>query len=100
MKGEVHRTLLAAEIEILAMMKNKPNVLDVQQIYTDKAKTYIITDYCEGGDLSKFIKSKKKLTEYEAIRILKQIIKGYESLYSLGIIHRDLKPANIFFKNS
>lgn len=44
-------------------MKNKPNILDVQQIYADKNKTYIITDFCEGGDLNKFIKSKKKLSE-------------------------------------
>ncbi len=43
-------------------MKNKPNILDVHKIYSYKNKTYIITDFCEGGDLGKVIKSKKKLT--------------------------------------
>ena len=32
--------------------------------------------------------------------MIKEIIKGYEGLYTLGVVHRDLKPANIFFKNS
>lgn len=82
------------------MIKDRPNLLDVQKIYSDKNKTYIITDYCDGGDLGKYIKSKKKLLEPEAIRMVKEIIKGYESLYALGVVHRDLKPANIFFKNS
>ena len=62
MKGEIHKNLLAGEIEILNMIKNRPNLLDVQRIYSDKNKTYIITDYCEGGDLGKFIKSRKKLS--------------------------------------
>lgn len=100
MKGEIHKSLLAAEIEILNMIKDRPNLLDVQKIYSDKNKTYIITDYCDGGDLGKYIKSKKKLQEHDAIRMIKEIIKGYESLYALGVVHRDLKPANIFFKNT
>ena len=32
MKGEIYKTLLAAEIEILNLMRNKPNVLDVHKI--------------------------------------------------------------------
>ena len=82
------------------MIKNQPNLLDLHKIWADKNKTYIITDYCEGGDLGKYIKSKKKLFEHDAVKMVKEIIKGYESLYTLGVVHRDLKPANIFFKNS
>lgn len=82
------------------MIKNKPNLLDVHKICSDKNKTYIITDFCEGGDLGKLIKSKKKLIETEAVKIIREVIRGYESLYTLGIVHRDLKPANIFFRNS
>ena len=71
MKGDIYKTLLSAEIEILNMIKNKPNLLDVHKICADKNKTYIITDYCEGGDLSKYIKAKKKIPEYDAIKIIK-----------------------------
>lgn len=71
MKGQIHKNLLAGEIEILSLIKNKPNLLDVHKICTDKNKTYIITDFCEGGDLSKVIKSKKKLSETEAVKIIR-----------------------------
>lgn len=71
MKGEIHKNLLAGEIEILSLIKNKPNLLDVHKICTDKNKTYIITDFCEGGDLGKLIKAKKKLNEQEATKIIK-----------------------------
>ena len=46
MKGDIYKTLLSAEIEILNLIKNKPNLLDVHKICSDKNKTYIITDYC------------------------------------------------------
>lgn len=45
--------------------------MDVHKICTDKNKTYIITDFCEGGDLSKIIKAKKKLSETESVKIIK-----------------------------
>lgn len=77
MKGEIHKNLLAGQIEILSMIKNRPNLLDVHKICTDQNKTYIITDFCEGGDLGKLIKSKKKLNETEAIKIIREIIRGY-----------------------
>lgn len=59
------------------MIKNRPNLLDVHKICTDQNKTYIITDFCEGGDLGKLIKSKKKLNETEAIKIIREVIRGY-----------------------
>jgi len=42
---------------------------------------------------------KRKLSEMEAKKFLKQIMKGAKYLFSNGIIHRDLKPANILMKN-
>lgn len=98
-KGDVHRNLLANEIEILKLLKNLPNILQFYEVFNTKHNTCIITELCEGGDLSKLLKDKKYLPEAEALAILKQIINGYRGIYRFGIIHRDLKPANIFFVN-
>ena len=57
---------------------------------------YIITEFCEGKDLGKILRKRKRLPETEAHSIMKQLLKGYKELYSLGLIHRDLKLANIF----
>lgn len=76
-----------------------PNILEVYDVYNTKGNTCIVTELCEGGDLSKLLKAKRTLPEVEALSVLKQIINGYKGIYRFGIIHRDLKPANIFFVN-
>ena len=96
--NEVHRNLLASEMEVLRLLKHNDNILDLHQIYTTKSNTYIVTELCEGGDLAKHIASRRSLPEAEAINLMNQIISGYSAMQQRGIIHRDLKPANIFLK--
>lgn len=99
-KGEVHRNLLASEIEVLKTLKNCEHIIEVFDIYNTKNNTYIITELCNGGDMSKLLASRKCLPESEAIAVMKQIIKGYLQIHAHCIIHRDLKPANIFLADS
>ena len=61
-----------------------------------KNNYYVIQEFCEDGDLDKYLKNnKKQLPEYEAKKILIDILKGFKELVNLGVIHRDLKPENI-----
>lgn len=99
LKGEVHRNLLASEIEVLKSFKNARNTIQVYDIYTTKNNTYIITEYCQGGDLSRMISARRGMNETEAVDLLKQIVTGYSEISSNRIIHRDLKPANILIKD-
>lgn len=85
---------------MLKNLKNSENILEVYDIYNTKNNTYIITELCDGGDLSKYISSRKCLSEEDAIQIMNQIINGYNFMQNRGVIHRDLKPANIFLKNN
>jgi serine/threonine-protein kinase ULK/ATG1 len=61
LKGEVHKSLLASEIEVLKTFKQCKNIIEVYDIYTTKNNTYIITEFCDGGDLSKLISSRRGL---------------------------------------
>ena len=97
-KGEVHKNLLASEIEVLKTLKNSDNIIEVYDIYNTRNNTYIITELCEGGDLAKFISSRRSLPEAQAIPLMNQVINGYNHVHARSIIHRDLKPANIFLK--
>lgn len=98
--NEIHRNLLASEIQVLKNLKNSENILEVYDIYNTKNNTYIITELCDGGDLSKYISSRKSLPQEDAINLMNQIINGYNFMQNRGVIHRDLKPANIFIKNN
>jgi len=59
--NEIHKNLLASEIEVLKILKNSQNVIEVYDIYNTKNNTYIITELCDGGDLAKLINSRKAM---------------------------------------
>jgi serine/threonine protein kinase len=99
-KGEVHKNLLASEIDVLKILKNSENIIEVYDIYNTKNNTYIITELCDGGDMSKLISNRKQVPEAEAVSLMNEVLNGYAGIYSRGIIHRDLKPANIFLRNN
>jgi serine/threonine-protein kinase ULK/ATG1 len=84
---------------LLKTLKNEKGIIEVYDVQTTINNTYIITEFCEGGDLSKLILDKRGLSEAEAANYLCQIVNGYLKINAHKIIHRDLKPANILLKN-
>jgi len=57
---------------------------------------YIITEFCDGGDLSALLKKKRRLSEKETMQLTKDIVSGFINIASANFLHRDLKLANIF----
>jgi len=106
LESEDQYNLFMREINVLRQIKGEHIVclLDVKRTTNN---LYIFTDFCDGGDLEKKIKSKHPFTEEEALTILKQIadafvtIEGSNIVNSKGsnviVMHRDIKPANILF---
>ena len=97
LKSEVHQTLLNSEIDCLRKLARSSNIIELYEVYNTKNNTYIITELCENGDLSKMIQ-KKKMAELTVLPIATQLVAGYLDIYRRGILHRDLKPANIFMR--
>lgn len=83
--------------EIVNMqIANHPNIVRLIDVRRSKSNIYLVMEYCEGGNLESYINERGgRLSEKEALRILKKIVKGYQYLHSLNIVHRDLKLANI-----
>lgn len=52
-------------------------------------------EYCDGGDLSTFIKKRCKLSEKICQKFLQQLAIGLQFLRSHGLSHLDLKPQNL-----
>jgi len=74
---------------------NHPNIVKLYDIYFDKEKfIYLILEYCENGDLYKFL-NKRPMKEKYAKKYMAQLVNGLKYLYEMKIIHRDLKPQNI-----
>ena len=82
--------------EINIMLKiNHENIIKLHETIVTQKYIYLIMDFCDGGDLYKFIKKNGKLTEEESKKYFLEISKGLYFLYSNNLIHRDLKPHNI-----
>ena len=72
-----------------------PNVVKIFEFYNSDDAYYLITEYCEGGELFKLIKQKKKLTEIQCAYVMYQVLSAIKYCHKLKIMHRDLKPENI-----
>ena len=58
----------------------------------------IVMEYCEGGDLEKFLLDRKKipLNDNFIWKLFIQIVIGLGEIHNMNILHRDLKTPNIF----
>lgn len=97
--GEESVKKLLEENEVLAMLDNDHITRLYEVIDTDDIM-YIIMEYCSGGELFDFIIAHGHLEEYEACKILHQIMFAVDFCHSHGVVHRDLKPENLLLDQS
>ena len=90
-------SLIQREINVMKNLSHK-NILNLIDVIKNNNVYFLILEYCELGDFSKFLNN-RPLKEKHAHRFLKQITSGLEYLYSKKIVHRDLKPQNILVTN-
>ena len=87
------------EAKILASI-NSIYVVRYYDSFEENNSLNIVMEYCDGGDLSKFLDENKKtkilLKENLVWNIFLKITIGLASIHNLKILHRDLKALNIF----
>ncbi|KAL4226500.1 Serine/threonine-protein kinase Nek3 [Mactra antiquata] len=90
------------EANLLSRLKQDNILLYVESVICDEC-LYIVTEYCEGGDLEDYIQiiAKKKLTIPEALVSdwILQLGRALKYLHEQKILHRDMKTKNIFLKD-
>lgn len=90
------------ENQVHRFLKHLNIVEHYDSVEIDSNSFCTILEYCNGPDLSTYIKQNKTLNEKEAKMIIKQILSGLLFLnkkHEAKIIHYDLKPQNILFHN-
>ncbi|KAM3133795.1 hypothetical protein pb186bvf_014058 [Paramecium bursaria] len=87
---------LLEETEILKHLDH-PNIVRVLEIFADFKYYYIVTEYCQGGELLDRIKTITNFNEKQTAIYMKQIFSAVLYCHRRQIVHRDLKPENILF---
>ncbi|XP_039587686.1 serine/threonine-protein kinase ULK3 isoform X3 [Passer montanus] len=85
---------LLTEIEILKTIRH-PNIVELKDFQWDSDHIYLIMEFCAGGDLSRFIRTRRMLPEKVARLFLQQLACALKFLHDHNISHLDLKPQNI-----
>lgn len=97
LKGKFHE-LLENEIKVLRSCNND-NIIKLYDLKKTQNNIYLILEYCNEGDLNNYLKTRKYITEDEAVEYLLQIINAFKTLVKSKIMHRDFKLANILKHN-
>jgi len=85
---------LKQEIEILKSM-NSPNIIRLLDVKKSPKHFYLITEYCNGGDLQKFLRTHKRFEEHIVQQIIWQVSQGLKEIANRRVLHRDLKLSNL-----
>ena len=81
---------------VLEMACDHPFILNLRYAFQTSKRLYLVTEYCDGGDLFDYLKKRgKPFKEPEGRRIAGEILLALEYIHSLGVVYRDLKLENV-----
>lgn len=90
---------IVTEIKLLKTLKH-PHIVEMRDFLWDSKHIYIITEYCNGGDLSSYIRRRHMLPESICKIFLRQLALAMRFLREHEVSHFDLKPQNLLLCRS
>lgn len=96
--GSGDRQRKLREVEILYALQGNEHVMGIKAHWEFDAHLYIQTEYCEGGNLRRYLDNvgfNSRLDDFRIWKILLELLLGLKFIHESGYIHLDLKPANI-----
>jgi serine/threonine-protein kinase len=72
-----------------------PNIIDILDFGTEKARPFLVMEYLRGRSLSQAIHHEGAFSVQRACSIATHSLAGLAGAHDRGILHRDLKPANL-----
>lgn len=88
--------LLRSEVVIMHSIKHN-NVMHLYDFFESKNNYYLVTDFCQYGNLQDILNKKKRFKESDAVNFLQQILSGFLQLRKSKILHRNISLDNIFY---
>ena len=79
---------------------NDANVVQAYDVGQAGDHHYFVMEYVDGETVFDAIKRDRRISEDEALRILRQVASALQHAHERGFIHRDIKPKNIMMASN
>eukprot|EP00611_Tribonema_gayanum_P024975 TRINITY_DN5598_c0_g1_i1.p1 TRINITY_DN5598_c0_g1~~TRINITY_DN5598_c0_g1_i1.p1 ORF type:complete len:347 (+),score=105.85 TRINITY_DN5598_c0_g1_i1:514-1554(+) len=86
-----------AAMQLIAARGGHPNILPITAALEDATALYLITPYCDGGDLFDYVCMNGGLSEDEARPLFRQLAEALAFLQrdDIAVVHRDMSLENV-----
>lgn len=82
------------ELKLARKVRHR-NVVASFHLGESEGYSYLTQEYIDSENLAVFMERRGTLDESEALRLLRQVLRGLKAAHDLGIVHRDIKGGNI-----
>jgi serine/threonine protein kinase len=72
-----------------------PNISGLRDMYDDANYYYLFIDLAQGGEMFDHLIQNGQYSEFDASRLVTEILSALAFLHNIGVTHADLKPENI-----
>ena len=99
LRKEIDHSIIIDEIRILKGLDH-PNIMKLYEFYEDKKNFYLISEFCDQGDLLGKMKKLKSLSEVVVQFLMSKILNAVSYLHQKNILHGDIKMENILLNTT
>ncbi len=97
---EIARRLFDTEAQILERLGKHPQIPTFLEFFEEADQFYLVQEFIDGYPLNDEFSPFHRLTEAEAIELLRDVLGILEFVHSQQVIHRDIKPSNLIRRRS
>ncbi|XP_071801112.1 uncharacterized protein [Asterias amurensis] len=92
-KREYVRKNLRREAVVLQRLSH-PNIIRLYEVLETSNNYYLVMEFAEGGPFMKYLCERKKLSERETRKFMRQLVSAVEFMHQADVVHRDIKVEN------